>query len=125
VHNHVSLVDNLRAKGLTVEPVADVQQPFLRAQGTVLRVSGGALTQPAEIQSYDYNDTDLGMNGSEAAAADASQIGPDGNPATSMITWVEPPHFFRKERAFVLYLGSDQAMLDILTELMGPQFSGH
>lgn len=38
--------------------------------------------------------------------------------------WAAPPHFFRKERAFVLFLGDDPAMLDLLTQLLGPQFAG-
>jgi hypothetical protein len=117
VRDHVGLVDNLRAKGYTVEPVGEVQQPFLRAPGTILRVSGGNLQQPVEIQSYDYDDA-------EAAAADAGQIQPDGSTPTTMITWVEPPHFFRQERAFVIYVGSNPTMLDVLAELMGPQFAG-
>lgn len=117
VRDHVSMIDHLRARGYTVEPIGDVEQPFLRARGTTLRISGGDLQQPAEVQSYDYNDT-------EAAAADAAQIGPDGNPRTAMITWVAPPHFFLKERAFVLYVGSDPAVLRLLDDTLGPQFAG-
>lgn len=124
VVDHVSLVDQLRGKGLTVDPVGDVQQPFFRARGTTLRISGGDVKQPADVQSYDYNDTDFGGNGAAAAEADAQAIGPDGNPRTAMITWVEPPHFFRKERVLVLYVGSDSAVLNALTELLGPQFAG-
>ncbi len=111
------MIDHLRARGYTVEPIGDVEQPFLRARGTTLRISGGDLQQPAEVQSYDYNDT-------EAAAADAAQIGPDGNPRTAMITWVAPPHFFLKERAFVLYVGSDPAVLRLLADTLGPRFAG-
>jgi len=117
VRDHVSMIDHLRARGYTVEPIGDVEQPFLRAEGTTLRISGGDIEQPVEMQSYDYNDT-------EAAAADAAQIGPDGNPRTAMITWVAPPHFFLKERAFVLYVGSDPAVLRLLNDMLGPQFAG-
>ena len=124
VRDHVSFVDNLRAKGLTVDPVGNVEQPFLRAKGTLLRISGGDLRQPAEVQSYDYNDTDFGGNGAAAAESDAQQIGPDGIPRTAMITWVAPPHFFRKERAFVIYVGDDEAVLKVLAEALGPQFAG-
>lgn len=124
VVDHVSLVDALRGKGLTVEPVGEVQQPFFRAQGTTLRISGGEMKQPADVQSYDYNDTDFEGDGAAAATADVQEIGPDGNPRTAMITWVEPPHFFRKERVIVLYVGSDPAVIAVLTEFLGPQFAG-
>jgi hypothetical protein len=124
VKDHVSFVDHLRGKGLTVEIAGAVEQPFLRAKGTTLRLSGDGIQQPAEMQSYNYDDTDLGTNGVKAAAEDARQIGPDGNPPTSMITWVAPPHFFHKERVIVLYVGSDPAVLKLLTEALGPQFAG-
>ena len=124
VRDHVSLVDFLRGQGLQVDVVGDVQQPFLQAKGTTLRLSGGTLSEAAEIQSFNYDDTDLGTDGVKAAEADAAAIGPDGNPATMMISWVEPPHFFRKDRVIVLYLGEDAAVLKTLTDALGPQFAG-
>ena len=124
VRDHVSLIDYLRAQGLTADPVGSVEQPFLQAEGTTVRISGGPITQPAEVQSYDYNDTDFGGNGAAAAESDAEQIDQDGNPRTMMITWVAPPHFFRKERAFVIYLGEDPAVLQVLSDALGQQFAG-
>lgn len=40
------------------------------------------------------------------------------------VAWAAAPHFFRKERAFVLYLGNDPAIIGLLTKLLGPQFAG-
>lgn len=124
VKDHVSFVDYLRGQGLTVEIAGAVEQPFLRGKGTTLRISGSNIRQPAELQSYSYDDTDLGTDGVKAAEEDAQQIGPDGNPRTSMITWVAPPHFFRKERLIVLYIGDDPAVVRLLTAALGPQFAG-
>ena len=59
-----------------------------------------------------------------AAEQDASQIEPDGSLKTMMITWIAPPHFFRKDRLIVIYLGADPAVLMILTDALGPQFAG-
>ncbi len=118
VIDHAGLVDSLRACGLTVELGGAVEQPFLSAEtGTLLRLRGGNLTQPAEVQVFAYGDA-------ESAAADASQIGPDGNPPTMMIHWIAPPHFFRTERVIVLYIGEDQVVVDLLTALLGPPFAG-
>lgn len=117
VTDQVSLIDHLRAKGLTVEITGDVQQPFFSAQGALLRISGGELTQPADVQVFDYDTA-------EAATADVEQIGPDGRPRTMMISWVAPPHFFHRERVVVLYTGSDPALLRLLTEALGLQFAG-
>lgn len=114
---HVGLVDNLRAKGLMVEPTSEIEQPFLGVKGTTLRVSGGEIKQPADIQSFEYPSTD-------AAAADLSQIGADGNPSTSIVEWTGAPHFFRKEQLIVLYVGDDPAVVNLLTELLGAQVAG-
>lgn len=124
VKDHVSFVDHLRAQGLTVDIVSDVEQPFLRGRGTLLRVTGGGVKEPADIQSYNYDDTELGSDGIQAVEEDVAQIGPDGNPQTTMITWVAPPHFFRAERVIVLYVGTDPAVLQVLTDALGPQFAG-
>jgi hypothetical protein len=98
VSNHVSFVDNLRAKGLMVEPASSVEQPFLSAKGELLRLSGGELKQPAEVQSFEYASAD-------AVAAELDQIGPD-------------------DKLLVLYVGDDAAVLGILTELLGAQVAG-
>ena len=117
VTDQTSLVDHLRGLGYTVEVVGDVEQPFFQTSGTTLRVTGGALQEPADLQAFNYDDP-------SAAEADAQQIGPDGNPLTTMITWVAPPHFFRKDRVIVLYVGSDQEVIKLLTAALGPQFAG-
>ncbi|HEX6290025.1 MAG TPA: hypothetical protein VFZ66_12585 [Herpetosiphonaceae bacterium] len=117
VKDHVSLVDNLRAKGFMVEPVSEVEQPFLGVKGTTLRISGGELKQAAEVQSYEYTSAD-------AATTDVEQLGPDANPQGMMIEWKGTPHVFQKEQLVVIYVGDDQAMVQTLTDLVGPQVAG-
>ncbi len=118
VRDHVSFVDALRSKGLTVQIAGAVNQPFLHAQsGTGLQVGGESLAAPADLQSFDYS--------SEAAVqADARQITPDGNTRTAMIDWIAPPHFFTRGRLIVIYVGADPAVLRILSGLLGPQVAG-
>lgn len=117
VVDHVSFVDALRACGVTVHPGDMIEQPFLRAEGVVLQLRGGGLSQPIEVQSFAYEN-------STTAADDAAQIGPDGNPPTMMITWIGTPHFFRAERVIVIYVGEDRSALDLLTDILGPPFVG-
>ncbi len=115
VRDHASFIDHLRARGLVVEPAGTVQQIFIRAPGTQLRISGGDIKQPAEVQSFDYEDA-------RTAEADAEQI--QGGTGIATVTWIAPPHFFRKERVLVLYVGTDQAVIDLLTEVLGRKFAG-
>jgi hypothetical protein len=116
VRDHVSLVDNLRSRGLTVTPLESIAQPFLRGDGTVLGI-GGAGIAPTRLQSFQYESA-------EAATADAATFGPDGSPNGIHVDWLAPPHLYLKGRVLVIYVGADEAVTGLLTDLLGPQFSG-
>jgi hypothetical protein len=117
-------VDGLRARGIKVEVLERVHQPFLRPAGTKLRLNGTGITKPAVIESYNFDEADLGTDATQAAAQDTAQVGPDGQPRTAVVDWVAPPLFFRRERVVVLYVGSEPAVLTLLTDVMGRQFAG-
>jgi hypothetical protein len=116
VRDHVSLVDNLRGRGLTVTPVGPISQPFLHGDGTRLAITGPGIGA-AEIQSYEYDTAD-------GAAADAATFRPDGTPRTVMVDWVSAPHLYLRGRVIVVYVGTDPGVTSTLTDLLGPQFSG-
>lgn len=118
VIDRAGLINALPACALTVESVGSVEQPFLQPEsGMVLQLSGGDLVQPAEIQVFEYGDA-------ERATDDAAQIGPAGHPPTMMISWLATPHFYQAGRLIVLYVGDDQAVVDLLTTLLGAPFAG-
>ncbi len=122
-----AFAEQLRGKGFTVERVAEAWQPFLRTYGATLRLSGGGLAQPAEqLQAYVYDDPALAAADAQRVQPDTSArwTEPDGRETTATFVWVAPPHFFQEGRVFVLYAGTDQTVLAILTELLGPQFAG-
>lgn len=97
-------------------PLESVAQPFLHGHGTVLGI-GGAGIAPTRLQSFQYEST-------QAAAADAATFGPDGSPRGVHIDWLAPPHLYLKGSVLVIYVGADHAVTSLLTELLGPQFSG-
>jgi hypothetical protein len=112
------LMAALLERGVRVE-VADAyaELPFLRADGTRYRLSGGAVPDGAEIQVYDYRDL-------VALADDAARIGPDGQPTSGRVEWARPPRFFRSGSVLVLTIDGAQPLADMLTELLGPPFAG-
>jgi len=113
-----TLVDALRACGVTVEVLGSIEQPFLRPEtGIRLRLAGGSMAQPVDVQVFEYRDA-------TQATADASTLSPDGSPPTMIIDWIAPPHFFQAGRVIVLYLGDDRIALDLLTALLGEQVAG-
>jgi hypothetical protein len=118
VQDQVSLIDALR-KDVTVDITGSVAQPFLHPDsGTSARLSGGALTAPADVQLFEYSSA-------TAAGADAHQVRADGSgTATTQISWVAPPHFFLKGRVMLIYIGKDPAVIKLLTGVLGSQFAG-
>lgn len=117
VDDQVSLVDNLRQRTVTVEIGGAAEQPFLSVKGTQLRLSGDGLASPVTIESYEYDTA-------TAATQDAEQIDPNGDPKTSKIAWIAPPHFYRAQRLIVLYVGADAATLQLLAGVLGRPFAG-
>jgi hypothetical protein len=119
VQDQVSLIDALR-KTVTVDISGTISQPFLKPDsGTSVKLSGGALRAPADIQLFEYGSA-------AAAAADAHQIRADGSgTATTIVDWVAAPHFYLKGRVLVIYVGKDPAVLNLLTGVLGSQFAGH
>src|ERR1700693_3198944 len=82
VQDQVSLIDALR-KSVTVDITGTLAQPFLHpGSGTTVRLSGGTLTAPADVQLFEYAST--------AAAAAARQTRADGSTATTIVDWVAP-----------------------------------
>jgi hypothetical protein len=57
--------------------------------------------------------------------AEAAQIAPDASTiGTNMPSWMSDPHFYKLGNMIVLYVGQDQKILDILSNVLGPQFAG-
>ena len=112
IGGHVEFVDALRAAGATVEPSEPITQVFFTPEGNILKVNG------ADVQVFEYESE-------EAMEAEASQVTPDGGSiGTTMVTWMDTPHFYKAGRIIVLYVGSDGAILSLLEEVLGPQFAG-
>ncbi len=112
VEDLVDLVEALQAEGAQVEPGKAIQQPFLSAPGQIVKVNG------ADVQVFEYSSVeDMGL--------EASQVSEDGSSiGTSMVTWMAPPHFYRSGRLLILYVGEEDAVIDLLESVLGPQFAG-
>ncbi len=112
VEDQTSLIDALRAGGAKVELGDTVEQAFFTVAGQILKVNG------TDVQVFEYESPGK-------MEVDAAQVAPDGGSiGTSMVTWVEPPHFFKSGRVLVLYVGEDKAVIDLLKGALGEQFAG-
>jgi hypothetical protein len=112
VTDRARLIASLRAAGAPVEQAGGADQPFLSVKGVTIKVHG------ADVQVFQYrNPADT--------EAQAAAISPDGGTVgTTKIHWVGRPHFYKKERVLVLYVGDDAKVLKALEAVLGPQFAG-
>jgi hypothetical protein len=112
VEDQADLVTTLQASGATVETGEPVTQAFFSPQGSIIKVNA------ADVQLFEYESV-------EAMEAEASQVAPDGGSiGTSMVSWMDIPHFYKAGRLIVLYVGSDESVLALLDNVVGPQFAG-
>jgi uncharacterized protein YceK len=112
VEDQADLVATLQASGATVETVEPVTQAFFSPQGSIIKVNA------TDVQLFEYESVG-------AMEAEASQVAPDGGSiGTSMVTWMDTPHFYKAGRLIVLYVGSDASILNLLENVLGPQFAG-
>lgn len=109
VQDQPSLIDALRASGLTVNPVAKVSQQVLSGSGETVQVNSET------IQVYEYPDA-------KAAQDDAANVQPNGTVPGVTVTWPGQPHFYRKERIIVIYPGTNQTVLTALESALGKPF---
>jgi hypothetical protein len=121
VKDYVSLVDNLRAAGATVDLAGTESADYFAPQGQLLTVNG------ERVETFEFGsaeEADAAAGGVSAGGSSIVTTFADGTGKSSMITWVEPPHFYRASKLIVLYVGCDGDVIDVLQEAMGPQFAG-
>jgi len=108
IDSYDGLVVALRDNGSTVESAGPVSQPFFVPEGRLIQVDGN------DVQVFEFP-TELDA---QAAAEKGDSIG------TTMILWVEAPHFYRSGKLIVIYIGEEGAVVDALEVVLGAQIAG-
>lgn len=86
--------------------------PFFSPRATRLSVAGD------DVHVFQYPTADEAMR-------EAAHVSPAGSPiATTQVTWMSPPRFYRRDRLIVLYVGTDQAVARALEAVLGQPFAG-
>lgn len=112
VTDFASLLDGLRAAGAGGQVTGEVDQPFLTVKGRMIKVRG------EDVQAYQYP-------GAASLEAEVGSISRDGTSVGNRkIHWIGTPHFYKKDKLLVLYLGDSDAVLKTLEALLGRQFAG-
>ncbi len=112
VSDNASLVEELRLMGNSVESLESIYQPFFTPQGQIIELND------EDIQVFEYSSEEEANKEAVQVSADGSSVG------TTMLTWIYTPHFYQSGKIIVLYIGNNSEVIDMLTELLGPQFAG-
>ena len=122
VKDYISLVDNLRAAGATVDPAGTVSSDFFAPQGQLLTVNG------ERVETFEFasaEEADAAADGVSASSSSISRVDSEtGMGVASSILWDKPPHFYKAGKLIALYVGCDSDVINVLKETMGPQFAG-
>ncbi|MBI2628777.1 hypothetical protein HYW74_01705 [Candidatus Pacearchaeota archaeon] len=71
-----------------------------------------------KIQVYEYSSA-------EEMETEASKISDEGYRVKNVIiNWLKPPHFYKKDKLLVLYLGENRSIMDDLEKIVGKEFIG-
>jgi hypothetical protein len=112
VEDQASFLAALQAANAQAEIGDSVTQDFFSPEGRIVNVNG------QDVQVFEYKNKD-------AMESEALQVAPDGGSVgTSMMMWMDAPHFYKAGRILVLYIGSDEQTLTLLQSVMGTQFAG-
>jgi hypothetical protein len=106
------LIGELEEEGIAIEQGEKIEQPFFGVEGQILRIEG------MDVQFYAYESAEAARKEADAIAPDGSSVG------TSMVTWVDTPHFYLEDEVIALYVGDDEKVLEALEEALGQQIAG-
>ena len=110
--DYASLIDSLRAGGISAEPAGEVDQPFLSVTGTMIKLHG------EDVQVFQYPNA-------AAVETQAARVSRDGSAVgTTKLHWIGAPHFYKQGRLLVLYVGDEDKVLKALEAVLGRQFAG-
>ena len=112
VYGYENLLEDLRAKGTNVEVAGEIEQVFFSVKGKVIKVNG------EDVQVFEYNSEDEANLQAGLVSRDGSSVG------TSMISWIDEPHFYEKGKIIVIYIGQNPTIKELLSSIFGEQFAG-
>lgn len=111
VLDRAGLIDALRQAGATVEEAEVVEDPFFATDAQFINVNG------VQVQVYEFADLATREAAQETVNAVGNIIG------SITVDWTEQPNFFGSGRLIALYVGDDQAILDLLSDPLGEPFA--
>lgn len=112
VEDYKTLVTRLTAEGAVIEEGDEISQPFFSVPAKTATING------EDLQVFEYLSEKTIDEDASAVSSSGSTIG------TNMVSWIQPPHFYKSGKIIVIYLGSNRDIMNILEDILGTQFAG-
>lgn len=112
VSDYPSLVAAIKSRGILVELTEELAESMFSAPAKVISVGG------SDIQVFEFQSESDTKSSSLTVSEDGTEIG------TSIIRWMDTPHFYAKGKIIVLYVGQNPEITNLLESILGQQFAG-
>ena len=114
VTDYASLLDAIQSRGVLVQYVDEIAAESSSFSVPIKVISVGG----AEIQVYEFQSESDAQESSLTISEDGTEIG------TSIIRWMDAPHFYTQGNIIVLYVGQNPEITNLLESFLGKQFAG-
>lgn len=107
-----TLIDTLESANYQIADLGTVSHPFFAVDGRRIQVAG------EQIQIFEFPTVFDAIYTTTEISSDGFTIG------GQRLQWMGTPHFYRKRRVIVFYLGDNVDLIAILENVLGSQFAG-
>jgi len=114
VTDYTSLIDAIQSRGVLVQYVDEIAAESSSFSVPIKVISVGG----ADVQVYEFQSESDTQESSLMISEDGTEIG------TSIIRWMDAPHFYTKGNIIVLYVGQNPEIMNLLESFLGKQFAG-
>lgn len=112
VNDYSSLVAAIKSRGILVELTEELEESMFSVPTKVISIGG------ADVQVFEFQTESDAKSSSLTVSEDGTEIG------TSIIHWIDTPHFYAKGKMIVLYVGQNPEITNLLESILGKQFAG-
>src|SRR3989344_4106421 len=112
--DYSSLVDAIKSRGVLVEYVDEIAAEISSFSVSTKVISVGG----ADVQVFEFASESDAKTAILTVSKDGTEIG------TSIIRWIDTPHFYTNGKLIVLYVGQNPEIVNLLESFLGKQFAG-
>ncbi len=112
--DYSSLVDAIKSRGVLVENKEEIPAESSSFSVPTKVISVGGI----DVQVFEFANESNAKTASLTISKDGTEIG------TSIIRWMDTPHFYTNGRLIVLYVGQNPEIVNLLESFLGKQFAG-